>query len=260
MLKVKAFAKLFAVIVTIVAYFLTTIPFYPLILVFPIQSKFILNRIVSFYSKILCAIINIKIHFDLAGVDSQKNYFIVANHLSYLDILVVTTLIPTSFVTSIEMKNTPLLGQICQLAGCLFVERRSRKNISGEIKEIEQALTAGLNVMVFPEATSTNGEKILDFKRSLFQAPISSKSNILPLTFNYTCIDDEPVSAANRDLVCWYGDMEFFPHLYDLCHLQKIEVRVSKAEEINQPHIINCTQKIRDLAYARVRENYLMLQ
>jgi 1-acyl-sn-glycerol-3-phosphate acyltransferase len=163
-----ALIKFFFVFLVIFVYFLSTAPFFIFLKKYPYGTKKILNHIVGIYSKVLTWILGIKISHNLNTIDRNKNYFIVSNHLSYIDILLISSVLPTSFVTSVEMKNTPFLGQIIQLAGCLFVERRNKKNIMNEIGDIENALNKGLNVTVFPEATSTNGEQVLKFKRSLF--------------------------------------------------------------------------------------------
>ena len=98
----------------------------------------------------------------------HPNYLIVSNHLSYLDVLAMISVLNTRFVTSMEVKHAAGLGWITDQAGCLYVERRSRKNLKTEINEISKALEGGFYVVVFPEATSTNGDGVLRFKRPLF--------------------------------------------------------------------------------------------
>lgn len=215
--------KFFFVLFIISSYLLVSSLFYPLIKFFPIKGKLVLNKMISLVSKLLLIVLNIQVDSNYKKFP-KDNFFIVGNHLSYIDILVLSSYLPTSFVTSMEMKRTPVLGQICTLAGCLFVERRSRSNIKNEISEISEALKNGINVTVFPEATSTNGEQVLPFKRSLFQAAIEAKKEVLPVTINYTAVNGERLSRANRDFVCWYGDMEFLPHLFDLCKQKVIHV------------------------------------
>lgn len=158
--------------------------------------------------------------------------FMVSNHLSYLDILVLCSQFPTTFVTSVEIRETPFLGLITKLGGCLYVERRSRENLSTEIKELTLALNKNIPVTVFPEATSTNAEAVLRFKRPLFQASLDSKTPVSPICINYLKIDGELFDVNNRDSVCWYGDMGFIPHLWDLMGKKSVVVELRLLNEI----------------------------
>lgn len=251
-----ALIKFFFVFFIISLYFILTTPFFLFLKKYPYGIKRILNRIVGFISRILISILGIKISHNLKSIDKSKNYFIVSNHLSYIDILIISSILPTSFVTSMEMKRTPFLGQIIQLAGCLFVERRSKKNILNEIGDIENALNKGLNVTVFPEATSTNGEQVLNFKRSLFQSAMNTKVDVLPMTLNYKKVNGEKISLKNRDTVCWYGDMEFAPHLWSLCKARSIEVEIITPGILPSQNEQKSTAILRDMAFDNVVLNF----
>lgn len=156
--------------------------------------------------------------------------FVVCNHMSYLDILILTQLAPMSFVTSQEIKETPVLGWLCQVGGCLFVERRNKINIKNEIQQITKSLSENQNVVVFPEATSTNAEEVLRFKRPLYNAAIFANKPVSVLCLNYTSINSDPFTALNRDYVCWYGDMSFVPHLWKLMSLKSVTATVDVCE------------------------------
>lgn len=175
-----------------------------------------LTQVISATCKVGLKIFNIKVRKTFAPIDMKANYLIVSNHLSYLDILIISSHLPTCFVTSKEMKETPFLGQLCLLGGCLFVERRSKAGLTEEIKELSNALDDGLSVVIFPEATSTNGEAVIRFRRPLFQAAINSCSKVLPVCLNYRTLDGEKLTLKNRDKVFWYGDMGFLGHALTL--------------------------------------------
>lgn len=149
---------------------------------------------------------------------------LVGNHLSYIDAIVLAAMTPCHFVTSIEIKNTPVLGQVCQLANCLFVERRSRKYLSNEVADISLALKQGRSVVIFPEGTSTNGDQVLRFKRPLFQAALDARVPVQTFCLNYSGFED-------RDDVCWYGEMGFFSHLKRFFALDSLEVEVVMGAE-----------------------------
>lgn len=226
--------KLAGFILIVFFFLVTTSPFYLLFLVFPLWTRWILTYQISFYSRLLLSVLGIKPHFkDLHHIDKFDNYLIVSNHLSYIDVLILASRLPTCFVTSTDIKATPFLGQLAILAGCLFVNRKNKSGLPGEIRELRDALKSGLNVTVFPEATSTNGSEVLRFKRPLFESSVATGKPILPLTINYRTISRQPVYSGNRDVVCWYGDMDFFPHFLTLLEQNEVEVEVV----LNEPFL-----------------------
>ena len=182
----------------------------------------------TWYSKTLQKIfgIHVKVDSDNTEVENGRNFLVVANHLSYLDILVIFTTVKPVFVTSVEIRDKPVLGLLCRLAGCYFVERRRRTNLSKEILDISHLLSDGYTVVLFPEATSTNGAGVKPFKKSLFTAAIEAGVDLLPLCINYTRLDGETVTTQNRDRVFWYGDMPFFSHFFNMLRLKIIEVEL----------------------------------
>ncbi len=219
--------KFLAFVIVMSCFFLTTIPLFPIFLLAPSFTRSLLVEIVSFYSWIFLGILAIKVNFkDDHLVRPDENYLIVSNHLSYLDVLILSYRFPSCFVTSKEVKNTPFLGQIVSLAGCLFVDRKDRRHLKDEINELRDALHSGLNVAVFPEATSTNGDGVLRFRRPLFESSLATGKSILPLTINYQTISHQSVTYKNRDLVCWYGEMDFFPHFLKVLEQKEISVEV----------------------------------
>ena len=184
-----------------------------------------------------------------------QNYLIVGNHLSYLDGIILGAFAPVCFITSVEMRQAFFLGLITELAGCLYVERRSREKIGDEISEITTALREGFNVVIFPEATSTNGSSVLPFKRSLLASAVQADRPLLPLTINYNFIDGEPVTAKNRDLLCWYGDMNFGPHFFKFVGLSKIEISLHLLPEIASTG--RTREELSESAYSAIAKDYV---
>lgn len=162
-------------------------------------------------------------------VDSESSsFFIVSNHLSYLDTFIIAAHYPCCFVTSQEMKATPFLGTVCVLAGCVFVERRNKNNITREIQELTEALQMNLHVCVFPEATSTNGDSVLRFRKPLYHAALQAQRPILPLCLNYESINHQPITSINRDLVCWYDQIPFIKHFITFLKQTSFEVELKR--------------------------------
>lgn len=175
----------------------------------------------------------------------------VGNHLSYLDVLIISAESPTVFVTSEEIRETPGLGFLCELGGCLFVERRSRARLTAEVGEITQALGCGVNVTVFPEATSTSGESVLRFRRPLFQSAVDSQRQVVPFCLNYESIDGARTNISTRDTVCWYGDMEFLAHLWALTAHRRIRVRLDWLDVI-QPGLQSTPEILAEASHRQV--------
>ncbi|MDD2331690.1 MAG: endonuclease [Candidatus Cloacimonetes bacterium] len=146
----------------------------------------------------------------------KQNYLVIANHVSYLDIIILASLHDLIFITSVEMGANPFLGKITHLGGSLFTDRKRFVSLPGEIKKFSQSLREGFSLVLFPEGTSTNGEKFNDFRKSLFQTAILAQKPLLPICIKYKRIQDQPITIENRDIVCWYGDMTFMPHYMKL--------------------------------------------
>lgn len=191
---------------------------------------------VSLYSKLLLKLLNIKTSSQGAGLKyNDSHYLIVSNHLSYVDILIISAQYPTYFITSMDIKNTPFLGEICKLASCIFVNRKSKNNRGQELHEINEKLMANNNVTVFPEATSTNGDRVKSFRWGLFQSAIETNCPILPITINYHSINGQKIDTANRDNIFWYGDMAFFSHFWNLLKSREVRCNMHISEPIYQP-------------------------
>jgi 1-acyl-sn-glycerol-3-phosphate acyltransferase len=216
-----------------------------------------LSHIVQITAKVGLWIFGVKP--NIKNIEKLKQFergtLIVSNHLSYTDIFILAAYFPSCFVTSIEMKKTPLLGNICDAAGCLYVERRSRNNLSSEILDITMALKSGINVVIFPEATSTNGDEVKRFKRPLFKSAIDAGRNILPLTINYDSLDDHDVNLENRDNVFWYGDMGFGGHFWSLLKLKEINVTVTLGDII-VPEREDCESSLANKSHGVVSNLY----
>jgi 1-acyl-sn-glycerol-3-phosphate acyltransferase len=149
---------------------------------------------------------------------------LVCNHLSYLDILVLVSLMPAVFVAKSEVKNWPVFGWFASLAGTLFVIRARRTDVTRMNSEIERTLDGGNVLVLFPEGTSWNGSEVLPFKSSLLEPIVGSKHPLTVAHISYSLADG---NVAND--ICYWGDVTFFPHLLKLITKKQIKARVSFA-------------------------------
>lgn len=146
---------------------------------------------------------------------------IVSNHLSYLDILVLSSVTPAVFVSKADVRKWPVFGWLAAIGGTVFIERERRTHVGAVNREIESALGEGVPVVVFPEGTSSDGKNILTFRSPLLE-PVAGGSHAITTSWiHYTLGDGD---AAQE--ICYWGDHTFFPHLLNLLDKQKIQAKV----------------------------------
>lgn len=165
---------------------------------------------------------------------SETNFLYVGNHMGFVDIFILASVMPALFITSQEMRETPLLGAICEMSGCIFVERRRRSQIMNELGALKAALEQGHNVVLYPEATSTNGEMVLPFKKTLMMAGPHAGRPIQPGCINYVEIGGEEFNLRSRDRVCWYGEMTFVEAMWNLLTTDSIKAELEFLEPIHE--------------------------
>lgn len=192
-------------------------------------------------------------------IHGTDNFLVVANHLSYLDVFLMAAELPTLFVTSVDMGEKPILGHVCRIAGCIFVERRNRTTIEKDIEQMTEALKNGLNVTIFPEATSSDGADVLPFKKSLLMSSVFAGKSILPIAIKYTEIDGEPFTRANHDKICWYrDDQPFTDHFLKLMRGKNVKVEIHFLPIIKTSPT-STRDELQAQAYKTVRDCYMGL-
>ncbi len=146
---------------------------------------------------------------------------LVSNHLSYLDILILSALVPAVFVAKSEIRSWPVFGWFGRLAGTLFVERARRNDVGRMSAEIRAVLAGGQLVVLFPEGTSWNGRELLPFRSSLLEPVVGSPYPLFIAAIGYTLAD----GCVEND-VCYWGDMVFLPHLLRLMGRKQVLAQV----------------------------------
>jgi 1-acyl-sn-glycerol-3-phosphate acyltransferase len=223
LLKLAAFLSLWAVFFVLVA----TAHLWISVLRLPHRWK-VISRLNRNFTLLTRLILNIKV--TVAGDEGQLErggYVVVANHVSYVDGVVLGSIFPIVFVSKREVRRWPIVGLWNVLCGTIFIDRRKKGRVGSLIRQMTGKLQQEANILLFPEGTSTNGERMLPFQRAPLAAPLRARSIIVPVTVTYKTIDDQPVSVANRDAVYWYGDMEFVSHFWRLLAVRQIEVLVT---------------------------------
>lgn len=160
-----------------------------------------------------------KLKPQIAGPVPSRG-LLISNHLSYLDILVLSAITPAVFVSKADVKFWPLVGWLAQLGGTVFVDRERRIHVGQVNDEIQSALNGGALVVLFPEGTSSNGDGVLLFKSALLE-PAARPGQLLTVGCIRYALDDGDAGEE----ICYWGNHTFFPHLLNL--LAKRAVRVS---------------------------------
>lgn len=153
----------------------------------------------------------------------------VANHNGYADICIIGGLVKAAFVAKAEMANWPIAGWCARLSGCVFVDRQARFALK-QVQELKDRLKGGDSLIIFPEGTSSDGNRVLKFRSSLFSAAEieidGEPVTVQPVTIAFTRLDGIPIGRHLRPFFAWYGDMDMAGHLWQLCGVGKSTVEV----------------------------------
>ena len=125
----------------------------------------------------------------------------VSNHVSYLDVFVLGSMVKGAFVAKSEVASWPVFGKLARLQNTLFLERNPRRSAE-QVQTLKNHLTHNGSVIMFPEGTSTNGTVVGTFRSSLFAA--AEGCTVQPITVAYIGPDGEPMSQDERDRYAWY--------------------------------------------------------
>lgn len=214
------------------------------------------RRLPTAYHRLLCRLLGIRIR-QQGNASAATPLLVVANHVSYLDILVLTACAPVVFVAKREVGTWPLFGLLARLQRTIFVDRERRRRTGETTGEIAGRLADGEKVVVFAEGTSSAGAHVLAFRSSLIGAVEAIARNggevfVQPAAIAYTGIDGLPIDRAARPRLAWYGDMDLLPHLKGVMRLSAIDVTVAWGEPVACRSDTDRKHLTRDLE-ARVR-------
>jgi len=184
------------------------------------------DRIRQLWAGALLCVLGARVTVE--GRPPRGGFLLVANHLSYVDVLVLSSALECTFVSKAEVARWPLVGWLARSAGTLFVERGDRRGLATVAERMRARLAAGEALVLFPEGTSTAGAGVLAFRPSLLQPACELGLAVHAAALRYrTPAGSPPASHA----IAWWGDDTFVPHLVDLLRLSHFEAHVSFAAE-----------------------------
>jgi 1-acyl-sn-glycerol-3-phosphate acyltransferase len=174
--------------------------------------------------------------------DLPTHGLVVANHLSYLDVVVLSAAMPCFFVAKAEIDKWPYFGRAARVGGTMFIDRSSLTSASRVAAIISERLKLLVPVLFFPEGTSTDGT-MLRFHARLFEPAILAGAPVTAASIRYVIAN----GASEREL-CWYGDEAFGPHL-----LRTLNTPGFHAElRFGEPHVYPHRRVAADKTFAEI--------
>ena len=215
-------------LVRLLLYFALTFTLVPVQALALLTASRLRERLPLFYHGLCCRIFGVAV--EVRGTMATGRPLLFAcNHTSYLDIMVLASLIPGSFVAKREVADWPLFGVLAKLQRTVFVVR-DRRHAAEQRDEITRRLIVGDALVLFPEGTSNDGNRVLPFKSSLFAVArheIGGRSlTVQPVSIAYVALDGMPLGRFLRPFYAWYGDMDLAPHLWRVAGLGNATVVV----------------------------------
>lgn len=189
------------------------------------------NHLLKFWSAGVSFIFNMKIRVE--GTPPKAPFFLVSNHVSYMDIVLFYNLLDATFVAKKEVKSWPFLGFMAITLGVIFVDRNRKRDVT-RVNELQsQRLGPNQGIVLFPEGRTSDGSTILPLRSPLLESPAKDGVPIHYATIYYET-DKNDVPAG--DSVCWHADIPLHLHMYRMAHNRRIfcTVRFGKESVMDQ--------------------------
>jgi len=187
------------------------------------------------FNRLLCALFDIRITVIGKPIE-DRGVLMVANHTGYFDILILAATARASFVAKSEVATWPFFGMMARLQESIFIERTRRSRAGVARNELRERLREGDALVLFPEGTSTDGNRVVAFKSALMGAVeaelgIDASGHtryvpVQPISVSYVGLHGMPMGRETRPLFAWYGDMELLPHLWEALKAGPLDVVV----------------------------------
>ena len=166
------------------------------------------------------------IRVKVRGALPRDAQYLVANHLGYLDILVLGSQANAAFVSRADVEHWPVIGWLAKQFDTVFLERSKKRDLPTVNAGLKERLERGEIIVMFPEGTSSSGEGLLPFRSPLLGPPSEHGSAVAAACLRYTTGKGDP---DQMHCVAWWGDMEFAPHAAAMLSVSRIDAVVAFA-------------------------------
>ena len=181
-------------------------------------------------------------------IPRSAGYLVISNHLTYLDGVVLGSIFPVIYLSKKAIKKWPGINWMVSISGTIFIDRERKSASLESIDAIVKRLRQRANVLLFPEGTSTNGDKLKEFQSVFFAAPLMTQSLIVPVIIRYRKVNNEPVTHSNRHSIYWWGQIPFQNHLYQLLRMKSIDAQVDVLPAVETEKFQNSSIGRKELA------------
>ena len=192
------------------------------LLIFPFLGQVRRMRLVGWWSARMLAVLGIRLQHR--GSIAGGPVLLVANHISWLDILVINAVQPARFVSKSDVRHWPLLGWLVACGGTLFIERERKRDALRVLHQVAEALRAGEIIAVFPEGTTSDGHGVLPFHANLLQAAIAAQAPVQTLALRYSDATQRVCQAA-----VYVGDTPLVASIWATAMAQGLQAQVQIA-------------------------------
>lgn len=199
-------------------------------LLFPLGGSTGRQRLKRAWSRQLLALLGIRIEAAASGLGDIENGLLVCNHISFIDIFVLNALLPSGFVAKSDVARWPLIGWLSRHNDTVFIERGSRRAAHDTQRNMLAAFGAGKRLVVFPEGTTTAGDRLLPFHAALFQSAVDAAVPVHAICLSYRG-NDGLYSAAPA----YIDDISLLACLTTVLEARGLTVRVVLAARFEPP-------------------------
>lgn len=233
-------------------FFVLTIGLYSLwfLTVIFIPNKIYWRQLIfKLWSKGFVRIARMKV--EVIGSAPKPPFFLVCNHLSYVDIPALRYVADGIFVAKGEIRDWFLAGRIVRDMGNIYINRQKNRDIPRAGKEIIDRLDSGEGVMIFPEGTSTKGEEVLPFNSSFLEFAARTDLPVSYCSISYkTPTGEMPASEA----VCWWDDTVFINHMFRMFSVKEFTAVITFGEmPVANPNRKKLAQELHE----KVKEKFI---
>lgn len=207
------------------------------------------NLITGLFAGASIKIVGMKL--DVKGTCPKPPFFLVSNHLSYIDILPLWYCCKGTFIAKSEISEWPFFGLGAKVLGVLFINRENNRDIRRVNKLISSQIGEEQGIILFPEGTSGRGDKILPFNPSLLFYPAFEKKPVHYASITYSSnVMDKPASKY----ICWWGDMAFFSHFFELLKLKSFRAKIIFG---NEPVVNNNRKVLANELHQKIKAHFI---
>ena len=184
------------------------------------------NKIIYIWAWLISRLLKMKL--NIKGSLGKPPFFLVSNHLSYLDVIPLWLCAEGTFIAKSEIKSWPFFGWATKILGVIFIDRNTRRDVRRVNKLIASTMSKEQGVIIFPEGTSTKGEEVKPFHTSLLQYPAKVTMPVHYASISYKSYDSNRPAS---DYICWWGDMPFFGHFWQLLKMRSFEATITFGDQ-----------------------------